>query len=169
MKKFALSVTVIVAFFLYSLFTHLQNQPDVALSPVPAGQSLRPEAPAGSPLGGASPTPTPAGQSPLGGATSPPAPQGKYKDGSYTGDPADAYYGTIQVKATVTNGKLTDVTFLQYPNDRQTSIEINTQAMPMLKSEAITAQSGSVDIISGATDSSQAFIQSLTSALNQAK
>lgn len=96
------------------------------------------------------------------------APSGRYKDGNYTGDVADAFYGNIQVQAVISGGKLTDVIFLQYPNDRQTSVEINTQAMPMLKSEALSAQSAAVDGVSGATDSSHAFIQSLGSALAKA-
>lgn len=94
---------------------------------------------------------------------------GQYTDGSYTGSVADAYYGNIQVKAVVSGEKLSDVVFLQYPNDRQTSIEINTEAMGYLKTEAIKAQSANVDIVSGASDSSQAFIQSLGTALAIAK
>ncbi len=92
-----------------------------------------------------------------------------YKDGQYTGDSADAFYGFIQVKAVISGGKITDVQFLQYPNDRSNSIFINKQAMPYLKQEAVAAQSSQVDIISGATDTSMAFIQSLASALSQAK
>jgi len=92
-----------------------------------------------------------------------------YKDGAYTGSAADALYGYIQVKATVKDGKLTDVEFLQYPNDRRNSVEINSQAMPMLKQQAIQIQSAKVDGVSGATDTSQAFIQSLGDALQQAK
>lgn len=92
-----------------------------------------------------------------------------YKDGAYTGSAADAIYGYIQVKATVKDGKLTDVEFLQYPNDRRNSVEINSQAMPMLKQQAIQIQSAKVDGVSGATDTSQAFIQSLGDALQQAK
>lgn len=88
-----------------------------------------------------------------------------YKDGAYTGDVTDAYYGNIQVKAIIQGGKIMDVQFLQYPNDRSTSREINAQAMPYLKSEALQAQSADVNIISGATDSSRAFVQSLRSAL----
>lgn len=95
--------------------------------------------------------------------------QTSYKDGTYTGTAADAFYGTIQVQATIQNGKLTDVQFLQYPNDRDDSVRINQAAMPQLKQEAIQAQSANVDIVSGATDSSQAFMQSLASALSQAK
>ncbi|MDD2807137.1 MAG: FMN-binding protein [Patescibacteria group bacterium] len=94
--------------------------------------------------------------------------QGKFKDGSYVGPAADAYYGYIQVKAIVSGGKLTDVQFLQYPNDRSTSQSINQQATPYLRSEAIAAQSANVNIISGATDTSMAFRESLASALAQA-
>ena len=92
-----------------------------------------------------------------------------YKDGTYTGVIADAYYGNLQVKAIITNGKLTDVQFLQYPNDQPTSVQINTQAMPLWKQEVIQAQSAKVDVVSGATQSSSAFTQSLQSALDQAK
>ncbi|HZE87874.1 MAG TPA: FMN-binding protein [Methylomirabilota bacterium] len=92
----------------------------------------------------------------------------KYQDGEYIGDVKDAFYGNMQVKATIQNGRITYVQFLQYPNDRQTSIEINQQAIPILKSEAIQAQSAQVDIVSGATDSSQAFKDSLASALAKA-
>lgn len=91
-----------------------------------------------------------------------------YKDGTYTGDVADAFYGNIQVKAIISGGKITDVQFLQHPQDNPNSISINEQAMPFLKQEAIRAQRGRVDIVSGATDTSSAFIQSLSSALNQA-
>lgn len=112
------------------------------------------------------PTPTPTPEPVL---TPAPKPTGQYKDGTYTGNAADAYYGYIQVQAVVSGGKLTDVVFLQYPNDRRTSIEINTQAMGYLKIEALEAQSANVDIVSGASDSSQAFIESLGTALAMAK
>lgn len=85
-----------------------------------------------------------------------------------TGSSADAYYGTVQVQAVVQGGKLVTVNFLQYPSDRRTSQYINGAAMPMLQSEAIQAQSANVSGVSGATDTSQAFIQSLGSALAQA-
>lgn len=93
---------------------------------------------------------------------------GSYKDGTYTGSVADAYYGNVQVRATIRSGKITNVTFLQYPDTHATSVEINQQAMPYLQQEAIKAQSSNVNIISGATYTSQAFIQSLGDALSQA-
>ncbi len=91
-----------------------------------------------------------------------------YKDGTYNGSVADAYYGSVQVSATIQNGLISDVNFLQSPNDNPNSIYVNQQAMPYLKQEAIKAQSANVNIITGATLTSQAFIQSLTSALSQA-
>ena len=92
-----------------------------------------------------------------------------YKNGEYVGNIADAYYGNVQVKAIIKGGKIADVRFLDYPQDRHTSIEINTQAMPQLKTEAVQIQDAQVDIISGATQTSRAFRESLAAALTQAK
>lgn len=91
-----------------------------------------------------------------------------YADGVYTGPTADAYYGIIQIQAVVQNGQLTALKVLKYPSDRRTSVNINRQALPMLRDEAISAQSANVDIISGATLTSRAFIQSLRGALKKA-
>lgn len=93
---------------------------------------------------------------------------GRYKDGTYAGSVADAYYGNVEVQAVVKNGQISDVKFLQYPDTHSTSVYINQQAMPMLTQEAIAAQSANVNIISGATATSEAFIQSLTAALAKA-
>ena len=121
---------------------------------------------------GASPTPTPVPTprpTPLPTPTPVIKPKGQYVDGTYTGVSADAYYGNIQVQAVISGGKITDVIFLDHPQDRSRSISINNYAMPRLTQEAIAAQSANVNIVSGATDSSQAFQQSLASALTQAK
>jgi uncharacterized protein with FMN-binding domain len=101
-------------------------------------------------------------------AQSTPQPSAMYKDGVYTGQNANAFFGLVQVKAVIQGGKITDVQFVNYPHDRRTSVFINSQAMPWLTQEAIQAQSAQVDIISGATLTSRAFIQSLQSALNEA-
>ena len=147
LKKLILSSFVVVAFALYIFVAHHEDN----TPPVVAPGSLT--------------TPPSASQN----NSTPVAPTATYKDGSYTGTAADAFYGNIQVQAVIQHGTLTDVQFLQYPNDRPNSIEINTQAMPYLKQEAIKAQAAQVDIVTGATDSSQAFIESLTSALAQAR
>lgn len=95
-------------------------------------------------------------------------PSQAFKDGSYTGSVEDAYYGFIQVRAIISGGRLSDINFLQYPNDNGTSRSINEQALPILKSEAIQAQSARVDLVSGASDSSPAFVRSLETALSKA-
>ena len=94
---------------------------------------------------------------------------GGYKNGSYTGSQADLVYGTVQVKAVIQGGRLTDVQFLSQPTGRRQSQYINSQATPILKQEAIQAQSAHVQAVSGATLTSEAFVQSLQSALSQAK
>ena len=94
---------------------------------------------------------------------------GGYKNGSYTGSQADLVYGTVQVKAVIQGGRLTDVQFLSQPTGRRQSQYINSQATPILKQEAIQAQGAHVQAVSGATLTSEAFVQSLQSALSQAK
>jgi uncharacterized protein with FMN-binding domain len=90
-------------------------------------------------------------------------------DGTYRGPVVDAYYGLMQIEAVVHNGRLATIHVLRYPSDRRTSIYINRQALPMLRDEVISAQSARVDIVSGATLSSRAFIQSLGAALDKAR
>ena len=94
-----------------------------------------------------------------------PVNSGKYKNGSYTGSVVDAYYGNVQVQIVVLNGMISDVQFLQYPDHSSNSVRINTRAMPILKTEVITAQSATIDGVSGATHTSGAFNQSLGVAL----
>ena len=93
---------------------------------------------------------------------------GGYRDGMYTGSVQDASYGDVQVSVNIKTGKIAAVTFLKYPNTHSTSVYINNQAMPYLQQEVIKAQGTNVNIISGATYTSQAFIQSLNAALLQA-
>ena len=93
---------------------------------------------------------------------------GRYRDGAYVGDVVDAYYGPLQVQANISGGRITSIKALQYPADRRTSQRINNQALPALQSEVIAAQDTQVDVVSGATLTSEAYIRSLDSALGQA-
>ena len=92
-----------------------------------------------------------------------------FADGTYDGPVVDAYYGLMQIGAVIQGGRLHAIRVLRYPNDRRTSIYINQQALPMLRDEVISAQSANVDIISGATLSSEAFLRSLNAALAKAR
>jgi uncharacterized protein with FMN-binding domain len=181
MKKYILSSIVIISFLAYSFYQRafgMQSTPVISTSNSPS--KLSQNSPTITPTPTIVSTDTPAvnqpsksiqapTSTPIPTATPVPVVASGFKDGTYTGNPADAFYGNIQVQATISDGKITNVTFLQYPNDRGRSIEINQQADPILAQEAIQAQSANVDVISGATDSSQAFVQSLQSALNKAK
>jgi uncharacterized protein with FMN-binding domain len=84
------------------------------------------------------------------------------------GDPVDNQYGTVQVQVTLRGNTITDVTELQMPSDRQRSAEISSIAGPELRQEALQAQSAQIDLLSGATFTSESYAQSLQSALDKA-
>jgi uncharacterized protein with FMN-binding domain len=69
---------------------------------------------------------------------------------------------------TLTNGKITKVTALQLPSDRQRDVEIDNFAVPQLTQETLSAQSARIDSVSGATYTSDGYIRSLQSALDKA-
>jgi uncharacterized protein with FMN-binding domain len=157
MKKLAVSGVLVGSFLFYSLLHSRSNA--AALGSVPSGSGGLPSSSPIATLGGDA-TPVPS-------ATS--APGSAYKDGSYTGGVADAQWGYVQVKVTIANGRMTNVQFVDYPHDRNRSIMINQYADPVLVQEAIQAQSAQVDIVTGATDTSFAFMQSLDDALSHAQ
>ena len=95
--------------------------------------------------------------------------QQTYRDGSYTGPLEDAYYGLLNVRVDIQGGRIVDIQVLRYPSDNRTSRTINSRALPYLKSEVIQAQSVFVDMVSGATLSSDAFLRSAYMALRQAR
>ena len=159
LKKLFLSLAVIVSFGSYAAWS---ANADSNATPSVDPHSLNPTS------GDASVTISQATSSAVIPATTPLITQGKFKNGIYLGSVADSEYGNIQVQASISNGKLSDVTFLQYPNDRPNSIEISRRAIPLLRKEAITSQSAHVDGVSGATDTVDAFKRSLGSALAQA-
>jgi uncharacterized protein with FMN-binding domain len=176
-RKFLVSAFVVFTFVAYAVHERFVS-PDAATNAVPsqgasttqqapaAPQTDSPAAPQTDPLATAAPMPTLPALPP---ATPTARAKGQYKDGTFTGTEVDAYWGLVQVKATVRNGKIADVQFLEYPSDRRTSVRINNVAMPYLKTEAIQVQNANVDIISGATLTSEAFAESLQAALDSAK
>jgi uncharacterized protein with FMN-binding domain len=87
---------------------------------------------------------------------------------TYTGDAVQIQWGTVQVQATVENGQVTDVTALSYPANDGHSAQLSAMAIPALEQQAISAQSATLDGVSGASYTSAAFAQSLQSALVQA-
>jgi uncharacterized protein with FMN-binding domain len=87
--------------------------------------------------------------------------------GQLTGNAVDTPYGTVQVQLTVQNGVITDATALHLPSGGGHTGQISSYAGPQLRSEVLAAQSAQIDTISGATYTSQGYIQSLQSALDQ--
>ncbi|WP_406349197.1 FMN-binding protein [Streptomyces sp. NBC_00144] len=88
--------------------------------------------------------------------------------GTFTGKPVDTQYGTVQVAATLVKGQLTAVKVLQAPDQNGRDQQIASHALPQLTEEAISAKSAHIDAVSGASYTSQGYIQSLQSALDQA-
>jgi uncharacterized protein with FMN-binding domain len=79
----------------------------------------------------------------------------------------DNGYGPVQVQVRISHGKIVDVTTLALPQDGH-SERINSSAVPQLREEVLRAQSAHVDAVSGATDTSMAYTQSLQAALDAA-
>lgn len=185
-RKFSVSGFVVASFAAYALHEHFGAPAQSAIAtplPLAATQQPAPTHSAATLPTSAPPRPTAAPATAQASVpTAPPPPptnapaptaapvaQGLYRDGSYSGPVTDAYYGNMQVQAVIQSGKLADVQILEFPNDRRTSVRINNVALPYLVNEAIQAQSANIDAISGATLSSEAFAQSLQSALNAAR
>lgn len=85
-----------------------------------------------------------------------------------TGETAQTRWGPVQVKITLTNGRITDVSAVQSPSDNPRDQEINSYALPELRREVLAAQSAKIDTVSGATYTSDGYRQSLQSALDSA-
>ena len=86
-----------------------------------------------------------------------------------TGDTVQTRWGPVQVRITLKSGKLTEVTAVTYPTENPRDQEINSYALPRLRSEALQAQSANIDTVSGATYTSDGYRQSLQSALDSAR
>jgi uncharacterized protein with FMN-binding domain len=125
--------------------------PDASASPTPVGRAAQ-----GTRSGSAIPTPKPV------------APSAAQGDGQYTGTVVNMRYGAVQVQATISNGKIVDVTALQMPSNDRHSAQISQYVEPVLRSSALQAQSAQIDLVSGATYTSQAYAQSLQDALDRA-
>ena len=115
-------------------------------------------------------TPTTSGTPPPGGGSPTPSPSvSALKNGSFTGQDFPNFYGDVQVKLVVSGGKVTDVIALQYPTDRPQSAYISSVAVPLLHDEVLKAQTAQIDVISGATFTSESYAQSVQSALGLAR
>ncbi|HEX2904818.1 MAG TPA: FMN-binding protein [Jatrophihabitans sp.] len=134
--------------------------------PVAGTRSSTP--PSSTPASSAAAGPAPARSSSA--APKPPAsaansPAATTKD--YTGQAVQTQYGVVQVKVTMKGSTITNVSFVQLTAYDQRSQYINSQAGPMLLQQTLSAQSAQIDGVSGATYTTEGYLQSLQSALDQ--
>lgn len=88
---------------------------------------------------------------------------------TYTGAVTQTRWGPVQVQVTLRGEKITKVTVLQRPSGNSKDTEINDYALPILVQDTISAQSATIDMVSGATLTSTGYVQSLQSALDEAR
>jgi uncharacterized protein with FMN-binding domain len=87
-----------------------------------------------------------------------------------TGQVAQTRWGPVQVQITTdASGTITDVEVVQYPSGNREDEQINASALPRLIQETLDAQSAQIDMVSGATVTSDGYLRSLQSALDQAQ
>jgi uncharacterized protein with FMN-binding domain len=83
--------------------------------------------------------------------------------GTFTGPDESTDYGPVQVRITVSNGKITAAS-----DEEQSQDSIGANAVSQLNSEVLTVQSANVQAVSGATSTSEGYIASLQQAVDQA-
>ena len=149
------TTTVLVLLFGYHTSTSSQNTATADSSVVaPVGSSS-------TGTSGGSSTSTDPGASTDSGASS-------GTSATYTGDSASTRWGPVQVQITVADGSVTDVSVIDYPSGNGKDQQINARALPVLVQETLDAQSADIDMVSGATVTSEGYLESLQSALDQA-
>ena len=101
------------------------------------------------------------------GSTGGSSSSGAYADGTYTGREVSEPWGPFQVQVVISGGTITDINVVESPNDRHSS-SINNRAVPLLTQSVLASQGTSVDMVSGATWTSDSYATSLQSALDAA-
>jgi uncharacterized protein with FMN-binding domain len=143
------TVAALVLLFSYRTSTNSTATATVAQAPAVPGPTAQ--------TGGATPAPS---ASSAGSATS--------GTKTYTGSVAQTRWGPVQVTVTVANGKITDVAIPVYPSGNGRDQEINAYALPILRQETLSAQNANINTVSGATVTSDGYLESLQAALDAA-
>lgn len=94
---------------------------------------------------------------------------GNLEDGVYTGQVVSTNRGDYQIQMTVSNGEMSNIDVITYPQDNPNSLAINENALPQYTNQALEKQSSQVDLVSGASEAFKGFTGSLQDAINQAK
>jgi uncharacterized protein with FMN-binding domain len=154
---FMSTVTTLMLLFGYHTSTNNGSLVSSPMVQTPAATDPAPSSRTSSGGGSSTAKPSP-------GTTSSPA----VAAASYTGGVADTRWGPVQVRITVRGGKITRARAVQYPQGTNIDAQINNYALPILDQEVVQKQSVSIDTISGATVTSDGYLQSLQSAIDQA-
>lgn len=154
----ASTVTIVVLLFGYHTST---NKTSAAAA---TSSASSPTTTSSSKSSSTSPSSSPNGSS----STSSSSGSSSTKTTTYTGSVAQTRWGPVQVQITVQGDKIIKVTVLQQPNGNHKDAEINSYALPILVQDTLSAQSAQIDMVSGATVTSDGYLQSLQSALDQA-
>lgn len=168
MKKivYGILATLSGLVLLFSYRTSLGEAVPTDVQPAQAAPSVATPHSAATPSASTTPTASAsASASPSGAA---PAATSGLTDGTFTGSATSTRYGPVQVQITVTGGKIVDVQAVEYPTDNSRDRQINERAIPQLVSETLNAQSADIHFVSGATYTSQGYLDSLQSAIDQA-
>jgi len=115
----------------------------------------------------ATPAATPAASQPRATPSKTPSPSPASVSKTVTGDTVQTQYGPVQVQVTVRSGTITHAVAIQYPSQQPLDQQINSYAIPQLEQETVAAGSAHIDMVSGATYTSEGYIASLQSALNK--
>jgi uncharacterized protein with FMN-binding domain len=107
--------------------------------------------------------------SPASATSAKPAPTAKGQTRTVTGTSVRTRYGDVEVQVVFTGSQITDVVPVRLPDSNDIDQEIDQQAVPILIQETLSAQSANIQAVSGATYTSDGYIQSLQSALDKAK
>lgn len=104
-------------------------------------------------------------------ATSTPAPQVTPRPGeaTATGPAITTPFSVIQVRATLTRGRLTGVETVALTGDGPHTDALNARAEPILRAEALRAGSADIDVVTGATYTSESWRDSLQAAIDAAR
>lgn len=92
-----------------------------------------------------------------------------FTDGTYTGTTSQTRYGPVRVQVTISQGRISDVQALDCPDSNGRDRQINGVAIPRLVSETLQSQSSQIQMVSGATYTSDGYLSSLQSAIDQAQ
>ena len=160
----ALVGTVAGLLMLFSYHTSLAGAGSVTTAPA-LGATTPPTVTPGSGSGGSS-----SGGSSTGGSSTGGSSTGGSSTGSrtVTGAVAQTRWGPVQVRLRISGGKITAADAVQYPNGNGMDQQINAYALPVLAREVLAAQSGNIDLVSGATVTSDGYVTSLQSAIDKA-